>query len=75
MTALAKNWKTSLWHGPSTVVMCVWKNGFIGHGNTFVSHIVNHTVRAKHREVTTIYAVKHALQYPFRLNSPGKKNR
>lgn len=41
-------------HEPSTVVMCnICKKWFCnGRGNTSGSHIVNHLVRAKHREVT-----------------------
>lgn len=41
-------------HDPGTVVMCnVCKKWFCnGHGNTSGSHIVNHLVRAKHKEVT-----------------------
>ncbi|XP_053671419.1 regulator of nonsense transcripts 1 homolog [Anopheles nili] len=41
-------------HEPSTVVMCnICKKWFCnGRGSTSGSHIVNHLVRAKHREVT-----------------------
>lgn len=41
-------------HEPSTVVMCnVCKKWFCnGRGNTSGSHIINHLVRAKHKEVT-----------------------
>lgn len=41
-------------HDPSTVVMCnICKKWFCnGRGTTTGSHIVNHLVRAKHREVT-----------------------
>lgn len=41
-------------HDPSTVVMCnICKKWFCnGRGSTSGSHIVNHLVRAKHREVT-----------------------
>lgn len=41
-------------HDPGTVVMCnICKKWFCnGRGNTSGSHIVNHLVRAKHREVT-----------------------
>lgn len=41
-------------HEPSCVVMCnVCKRWFCnGRGNTSGSHIVNHLVRAKHKEVT-----------------------
>lgn len=41
-------------HEPSTVVKCnICKKWFCnGRGNTSGSHIVNHLVRAKHREVT-----------------------
>lgn len=41
-------------HEPSTVVMCnICKKWFCnGQGSTSGSHIINHLVRAKHREVT-----------------------
>lgn len=41
-------------HEPSTVVMCnICEKWFCnGRGSTSGSHIVNHLVRAKHREVT-----------------------